>query len=385
MFYATTRWFKGHARLLFLLSGLLICGFRPELIAADKSRSQEQTSSQAKSQEKTAEQVNKNIQVFKGMPASKLRSTMFFFRYALGVNCTQCHVFGQFDKDVKPAKAKARDMVRMVGEINKKFFNGRTEVNCYTCHQGTLSPKTEIPATRVGLQSILGPRPEPKKEENEILPTVDQVLAKYVDALGGKEALSKVTSIAETATLITTEGRIVPREITFAAPDMMIDVRHTGSEMGDFVDGFDGKVAWRQDNRGVSEKNGEQLAQAQMDAAFETPLKMKELYTRLSVVSQEKVDQEPAYVLVGTSSITGNKERLYFGSQSGLLLRRSVVTENYVGSISTDTYYEDYRAVDGVKSPMLVSTFGPDAGAVMKITRIVRNIPVDAGKFRKPA
>jgi hypothetical protein len=384
MLYATLRRIKEHARFFILLTGVMLCTLHSLLSAAGSKGLQEQPSSQVTTQEKTAEQANKNIQVFKGMPASKLRSTMFFFRYALGVNCTQCHVFGQFDQDVKSSKAKAREMIRMVQEINKNFFKGRTEVNCYTCHQGTLTPRTEIPATRIGLQSILGPRPEPKKEENALLPSVDQVLASYAEALGGKEALAKVNSISESATLITTEGRIIPREIYRAAPDMMLDVKHTGSEMGDFVDGFDGKVAWRKDNRGVSEKNGEQLAQARMDAVFEFPSKMKDLYSRLSVFSQEKVDQEPAYVLVGRSSLTGNTERLYFGSQSGLLLRRSVVTENYVGSISTDTYYEDYRAVDGVKSAMLVSTFGPDAGAVMKITRIEHNIPLNEGKFKKP-
>jgi len=96
-------------------------------------------------QDKTADQVNKNIQVFKGMPASKLRNTMFFFRYSLGVTCNYCHVFGQFDQDTKPAKAKAREMTRMVMEINKQHFEGRSEVNCFTCHQGSLMPKTEIP------------------------------------------------------------------------------------------------------------------------------------------------------------------------------------------------------------------------------------------------
>ncbi len=307
-----------------------------------------------------------------------------FFRYALGVTCNECHVFGQFDKDMKPSKAKARDMVRMVEDINKKYFNGRTEVNCYTCHEGSLSPKREIPATRIGLQSFLEPKPAPKKEENELLPSVDEVLTKYVDALGGKEALAKVTGAVETATLITTEGRIMPREITQSAPDMVLDVKHTGTEMGDFVDGFDGKVAWRKTGRGVNEKNGEELAQARMDAQFAVPLKLKELYSRLTVVRQEKVGDEPAFVLFGRSSITGNRERLYFSTQSGLLLRRTVSSETYVGSIATDTYYEDYRAVDGIKSPMLISTFGPDAGAITKISRIERNVPIDAANFKMP-
>jgi hypothetical protein len=338
-----------------------------------------------KAADKTAEQVNKNIQVFKGMPASRLRNTMFFFRYSLGVTCNYCHIFGQFELDTKPAKAKAREMIKMVAEINKQHFEGKTEVNCFTCHQGSLTPKTEIPAARIGIQTMFAPRPAPSRNEKAAaLPSVDEVIARYVEALGGKDALAKLTSKVVTGNVITSEGTVVMREMDNAAPDMMVDIRHSGSEFGDFSEGFDGTAGWRKGNRGVGDLNGEPLAQAQMDAQFLPALKIKDLYTKLTVAGQEKSDPEPAYVVAGVSVITGKRERLYFGVQSGLLLRQSVVTENYVGSITTDTYFEEYRTINGIKTPMLVSEFTPDSGFFMKITRVEYNVPIDAGKFKKP-
>jgi hypothetical protein len=339
----------------------------------------------AQAQEKTADQANKNIQVFKGMPASNLRNTMFFFRYSLGVTCTHCHIFGQFDQDTKPAKAKAREMIRMVSEINKQHFEGRPEVNCYTCHQGSLSPKNEIPAARLSVESMFTPRTSPGKEEKAAaLPSVDDLLARYVDALGGHEALSKITSRIVRGSVISSEGIVAAREINEAALNMVLDVRNSGSEFGDVSEGFDGTTGWRKGNRGISDLHGEQLAEIQMNAQFMPALRIKELYSKLIVMGQEKFDAEPVYVMTGLSTLTGKRERLSFGVQSGLLLRRSVVTENYVGSIVTDTYYEAYRKINGINTPMLISEYTPDSGSIMKVSRVEYNAAVDPAKFKKP-
>jgi len=52
-------------------------------------------------QTKTAEQVYKNIQIFKGLPASELEPTMAFISGSLGVKCSHCHT-NPFEKDDKP-------------------------------------------------------------------------------------------------------------------------------------------------------------------------------------------------------------------------------------------------------------------------------------------
>jgi hypothetical protein len=42
-------------------------------------------------EKKTAEQVYKNIQALKGIPASQLKPTMAFIGGSLGVSCEHCH------------------------------------------------------------------------------------------------------------------------------------------------------------------------------------------------------------------------------------------------------------------------------------------------------
>jgi hypothetical protein len=92
--------------------------------------------------EQTAAERFKNIQVMKNIPGSQLLFAMRYFTMALGVNCEHCHVQGQFQSDDKPAKAMARKMIVMNHSINDQTFNGKMEVQCYTCHRGQAEPQS---------------------------------------------------------------------------------------------------------------------------------------------------------------------------------------------------------------------------------------------------
>src|SRR5258707_294593 len=89
---------------------------------------------------KTAEQVYKNIQALKGVPADQLLPAMQFITSSLGVQCDFCHVERAFEKDEKENKQTARKMMRMMFAINRDNFDGHQEVTCYACHRGAHKP-----------------------------------------------------------------------------------------------------------------------------------------------------------------------------------------------------------------------------------------------------
>ena len=91
---------------------------------------------------KPAEEVYKNIQVLKGMPAPELMNTMQSFTRSLGVKCDFCHVQGAFEKDDKREKQTARKMILMARQINTDNFNGHLRVTCWTCHRGSTEPES---------------------------------------------------------------------------------------------------------------------------------------------------------------------------------------------------------------------------------------------------
>jgi len=88
----------------------------------------------------------KNIKILTGEPREQVIMTMRAFTVALGVQCTYCHVQGDFPSDDNPKKETARMMLTMAREINMKFPDGKRHVSCYTCHRGATEPATEPPA-----------------------------------------------------------------------------------------------------------------------------------------------------------------------------------------------------------------------------------------------
>jgi len=94
-----------------------------------------------------------NIQVLY-LDTAKLMSNMAFMTQSLGVQCTYCHDLNDFSSDAKPTKQRAREMIRMVQNLNQN--NPEGGINCHTCHQGkTLARPT------VAADTIKQPQPGP--------------------------------------------------------------------------------------------------------------------------------------------------------------------------------------------------------------------------------
>jgi uncharacterized protein (TIGR02246 family) len=97
-----------------------------------------------------AGQVFKNIKVFTQMPASRLLIVMRDgFSPALGVDCTHCHVSGDFASEQNDRKQVARDMMAMTRRISDSLLTAvphlrseRPTVTCTTCHRGQVKPAT---------------------------------------------------------------------------------------------------------------------------------------------------------------------------------------------------------------------------------------------------
>jgi photosynthetic reaction center cytochrome c subunit len=338
---------------------------------------------------KKAEEVYKNIQVLKGTPASELNQAMHLIEGATGMDCTVCHVEGAFDKDDKPAKTMARMMMQMVIDLNNTRFNGRQVITCYTCHNGHPRPLDApmLPTAKPAL---------PQGGAKPALPTVDEILSKYVDALGGQQAIRKVTSRIVTGTqyIPTGPGGGVPVpalvERYQKAPNLAVDTYHTATYT--ISDGFDGSKAWAQNAQGrVSEPLAIDQDRAKRDSDFYLPLDLKQEYPKLEVQGIERVDGRDAYRVVGTPE--GDlPERLYFDTQSGLLLRKATALPTPVGNSPFQVDYSDYRDTgSGVKFPYTITTTPANprtvlyGTAVFQVTKVEDNKPIEDAKFDRPA
>jgi hypothetical protein len=219
-----------------------------------------------------------------------------------------------------------------------------------------------------------------------MMPKVDTVLEKYVKAIGGKAALLKINSrfskgTFEISSLAGVKGTL---EVYEKAPNLQVAML-TIPGIGTQAEGFNGTLAWalEPDSGVVHDKTGLELASAKRDAEFYEEIKLRELYPRMTLKGVEKVGAHAAY-LVEAVPQTGSPERLYFDTQTGLLLRKDSEEEGEGGKRSVEEYYDDYRAVDGVRLPFSIRQVSPGMNVTIKLTEVKQNVPVDNSKFNKP-
>jgi photosynthetic reaction center cytochrome c subunit len=344
-------------------------------------------------QEKTVDQTRKNIQVLKGLPDSQLGTVMQYIATSMGRRCDFCHVNKGgnnwvWESDDKEEKQTARAMMKMVLGINKDSFRGNTQVGCYTCHRGRNQPNSipsfPLPTPPPRPQPAASPAAgQPSPTPTPAPPTADQILAKYTDAIGGQAAIDKMKTRVMKGTYAGFNGTELVFEASLTAPDKFYVTVTT--PQGTNERGFDGKVAWEKNSRGVNELTNPVLDQMKSMFLSFRNLKLKEEFTRLRLGGRDKIGDRAVVIVSGTTT-DNHRERLFFDTETGLLLRRISYTETMIGVIPEQIDFEDYRDVDGLKLPFTVKVSSVEPGLVStrKYTEIKLNAPVDDAKFKMP-
>lgn len=309
---------------------------------------------------------------------------MEFISASLGVRCDYCHVEHHFDEDTKKPKRRAREMMRMMFAIDKNDFHGHQAVTCNTCHNGSRHP-AGIPAIAEAgeVQARPDHMEEPGRRANlASLPQPDIIVAKYVEALGGVDALRKVRSRVMTGTM-TAFGHSMPVEIYAKPPDERARVMKL--QRGQSMMIFNGREGWASMMpRPPHPLEGSELDRERLESDFYFPLDIQKLFTTLRERPAQKVGEEEAYVLLGIRPGKPPVE-LFFSKQSGLLLRLVYFTQTALGRLPQQTDYSDYREVDGVKVPFRWTAAQPLGKSTVQVAQVQQNIPISASKFSIPA
>ena len=331
--------------------------------------------------EKPAEQVYKNIQALKGIPALQLRPTMTFIAGSLGVSCEHCHI-NPWESDVKSAKQIARRHIQMTQSINNENFGGKMVITCNTCHQGR-----PVPPSIPSIAQAAWLKSENKSEavkSSGALPTVDQVFERYTQAAGGKTAVEKLKTRVLKGSLTSYNAMTKPVPLSFEiyeAPNKRLVIINTPN--GSSSQGFNGINGWISSPVEKREMTAEELSQFKHSAELYKIIKLKESYTQKRVIGIERFGAREAYVIEVTPN-DGKSEKLFFDVQTGLLIRERVESETALGAIVEETDFEDYREVEGVKLPFTIRLSKLDSGLIRKFTEVRFNVPMDESKFNMP-
>ena len=377
------------------------------------------------------EQNHPNIQVLKGLPEAQLIPLMNYISASLGVACDFCHERTRdpksgiehvdFAAEGKKEKQTARRMMQMTMGINQanKIDVGNDPVSCYTCHRGSNHPANTPalplpvpsppagggpggagpgrqgtppspgaqggpgtpPAGPGGTPGAAGATPRPTPPPR---PSPQQLIDKYIAAVGGRDAVAKVQTRSMKGTRMGL-GREQPYEVTIKGADKFQAVVTT-PQGGSETQTYSGTTGWlvnAQDRRAMTPEELENLHHAigiyeliQLGAATPT----------MRTTRPERVGERLANVITDTPS-PGVVEKFYFDQETGLLLRRLRLTSTPIGPIPEQWDFSDYRPVEGVQVPftIAISTTTPRANSTRKFTDIKFNAPVDDARFQMPA
>ncbi len=342
-----------------------------------------------------AEDVFKNVQVLKGIPVKEFMNTMGFFSAATNLNCIDCHSpqsesLEGYAIDT-PRKQTARRMVLMVNQINQSNFGGRRLVTCYTCHRATDRPEA--------IPSLLDQYSVPEDDPNrvEVIPdgpvqsvkkiSADQILDKYIEAIGGAAQVAKLTSLVGKGMYegYDTLSAKVPVDIVANAPNRLTTIVHT--QNGDSVSTYDGTNGWiaaADKLMRVLPLTGGDLEGARMDASLSFPARIKQEFQWRTGFPSVSIDDRPVEVIQNAAR-GANGAKLYFDSESGLLVRQVRFVDTAVGVIPTQVDYSDYRTVAGVKVPFRRVITWTDGRSTIELSQVQPNARIDAAQFAKPA
>jgi carboxyl-terminal processing protease len=237
------------------------------------------------------------------------------------------------------------------------------------------------PVTASVIGAIAAAVPAPKKSESappppapvfKSTPEAERVMERYIKALGGREALERLTSRVSTGVCTypfqNLKGKVVIYEQAPYKRSFEIDIPNLGLKK--FV--FDGERGWVQDSMmGFYEYPEAMLQGLKRDFDFHKVTKYRQLYSEM--VYRGAIDTDRGRVeILEVVTPQGRRDEMHFDAQTGLLV------------YGDGTKYGDYRQVGDVKVPFLLTV--PVMGLEIKIqlTEVRHNVDVPAPAFAEP-
>ena len=281
-------------------------------------------------------------------------------------------------------KPVSRYEVKVIDDVNR-----REEMNSMKRSLAIilLSMVTAVTATAQGAQQKSETESQSVKAPQST-PTVEQILDRYAQAIGGATANAKLTSRVTKMTLEIEDSDVTVSFESYAqVPNKHVQIGQV--KLGNGIEfeisrGFNGAVGWSLNatEGGFRELSGTELAAEKRAAEFNWDIKLKEIYPKMTLLGQAPVGDHTAYCIEATPP-EGSAEKWFFDIQTWLLVRREFISESAVnGKVPVEIDFEDYREVDSVKIPFTVRM--PLSKYTFKVNEVRHNLSIEEEKFKSP-
>ena len=218
--------------------------------------------------------------------------------------------------------------------------------------------------------------------------TVDDIIAKHIEAMGGKDKIDAVKTIKMTGTMLIQEGLTAPISMLVKVPDQ---VRMEFTVQGlTAVQAYDGKSGWnvmpftgKKDPEAMSADDTKELE----DQADIWPLvDYKAKGNQVELLGKDKVEGTDAYKLKLTRK-SGDISTVYLDADNYIEIKDEEKRMVRGTEREIETSLADYREVNGIMFPFAVESSQKGSPEKQKLTidKVEFNVPVDEATFKMPA
>jgi hypothetical protein len=204
-------------------------------------------------------------------------------------------------------------------------------------------------------------------------PTLEQILERYIEAMGGKEAIEKLKTRVCMGKFIDARPYAGPKQvIPFEAYSKIYDkslfiLNHPENAERE---GWDGNTRWRLDNKGLIQKKNQERSQMDYFLDPQNALRILDYFPEMELMGEVTLRGKSVYVV--ENSRKSPHYTLYFEVETGLLIQ--------VG------YYElrEYKDVDGIKFPFRLEYSRKGGSNSYVFDEVKHNTPIDDLHFAIP-
>ncbi len=263
----------------------------------------------------------------------------------------------------------------MIIELPNRLVRSVTLLTCamlsfvpLAARGGQATPPTTTPAPTPAPAAPTTPAPPTVP-----LPDAKEILAKSVDAIGGREAWSKRQSMEMKGTLELPgqgiKGTIIART---AQPNKMSTTIELAG-IGAFRTGFDGTTGWSSDKiSGARLMLGKELETIAREADYLKDVDPLRRWEKVETVGEGKFGNFDCWKVLATKG--EEKSTLWFEKSTSLPRGFEMIVDTQLGKLPVVTIFVEYKEFDGIKLP--VRSEASQAG--QKIVTVYETITLDS-------
>lgn len=216
------------------------------------------------------------------------------------------------------------------------------------------------------------------------VPTGESLIQRCIQKEGGEKAIQHAQTAVMTGTVELIGHNISgPLQIYQDGDKSYMEIELAG--IGKIEEGFDGTVAWESNVlQGPRIKEGAELEATKRSERISVLGNWKDYYKSATTEGSEDVNGKPAWKVNMAPKDGSASEHFFFDRDSGLLIKMTQTLPTQMGDIPVEMTMGDYRPVDGILTPFLMTQAAIGQNMSMHMEKVSYTTKIPAGRFALP-